>query len=298
MNVPALETQYLILEVIQWIKNPALDYLMLAITMTGSETFYSIMLVLLFWYSKEKEIFFSTFMLLITFILMDVLKHSFGMHRPIESEAAAMTHTIRMIGAKTGGGFGLPSGHTMGSVIFWYYIFHFYESRWIKRTALFFIILVPFSRLYLGVHFPLDVLAGYFFALTIISLAAFIHLYQRSMSEKYLWPLGFTAMGVIVIAWMTYPTETVIKSSGSLAGLLAAGIQSGSFSSQKRRFTISSLLIGFFGLIIIFALKAGLKAFFGFIFPFEMLAHFLRYFLIIYTGFLVVPLVMRKAASG
>lgn len=294
MNVPALEIQYLILEIIQWIKNPLLDYLMLTITTTGSETFYSVILVLLFWYAKEKETYFQTFMLLLTFILMDILKHSFAMHRPIESEAAALSHTIRVIGKSTGGGFGLPSGHTMASVVFWYFIYRFYESKWIKRMAIAFIILVPFSRLYLGVHFPLDVLAGYGFALIILSLTAFLKLYEKLMGQKYLWPLWFIAILIFTTSWMTYPTETVIKSSGSIIGLLIAGIQIKGFAQKNFRFNIISILIGIFGLLIILSLKTGLKAFFGIIFSLDSLANFLRYFLVTYTGFFVVPLIMRR----
>ncbi|GLB61118.1 phosphatase PAP2 family protein [Cytobacillus sp. NCCP-133] len=66
-------------------------------------------------------------------------------------------------------GFSFPSGHSMGSFIFYgslaYIIIHLARSRrWKAAWSLLlscFIIAIGISRIYLGVHFPSDVIAGF-----------------------------------------------------------------------------------------------------------------------------------------
>lgn len=66
-------------------------------------------------------------------------------------------------------GFSFPSGHSMGSFIFYgslaYMIIHLAKrKRWKAAWTLMlssFIIMIGLSRIYLGVHFPSDVIAGF-----------------------------------------------------------------------------------------------------------------------------------------
>jgi membrane-associated phospholipid phosphatase len=59
--------------------------------------------------------------------------------------------------------FGIPSGHAMNSASVWGAVAASFHRRWGWVAAALLIFLIGFSRLYLGVHFVTDVLAGWIF---------------------------------------------------------------------------------------------------------------------------------------
>lgn len=56
--------------------------------------------------------------------------------------------------------FGVPSNHAQSATVIWGIIAAYLRKWWAWLAAVFLILLISFSRLYLGVHFPHDVLVG------------------------------------------------------------------------------------------------------------------------------------------
>ena len=90
-------------------------------------------------------------------LLTKVLKHFFARSRPSVDAAYDAV------------GYSFPSGHAMGSFLLYGFIGYLIvrsqrgrTTKWISGLlVLLFILMIGFSRIYLGVHYPSDVLAGY-----------------------------------------------------------------------------------------------------------------------------------------
>ncbi len=71
--------------------------------------------------------------------------------------------------------FGIPSGHAQHAVAVWGMIAVYAKRTWVRVAAVAIIFLIGFSRMYLGAHFPHDVVFGWFLgAGVIVGLYAFL----------------------------------------------------------------------------------------------------------------------------
>ena len=73
--------------------------------------------------------------------------------------------------------YGMPSGHTQNAALFWGLIAYSLKNKWAWLAAALLIASAGISRLYLGVHYPLQVAVG--LTLGLIWLSLFIFLEQR-----------------------------------------------------------------------------------------------------------------------
>jgi membrane-associated phospholipid phosphatase len=64
--------------------------------------------------------------------------------------------------------FGIPSGHAQNAVSVWGIIAMYFKKPWMWVVAVALMFLIGFSRLYLGSHFPHDVLFGWFLGALIL----------------------------------------------------------------------------------------------------------------------------------
>ncbi|PKG23398.1 phosphatase PAP2 family protein [Niallia nealsonii] len=84
--------------------------------------------------------------------------------------------------------YSFPSGHSMGSLLFYgslaFVVLHLMKPSKLRKIAVFvfclFILLIGISRIYLGVHFPTDVLGGYSVGMAFLFICIIVfHYYEE-----------------------------------------------------------------------------------------------------------------------
>jgi len=177
------------------------------ITFLGDENFYVLILPVILWNWDRQRSVKLLYVVMISLLLNVWLKELLQMPRPVGTALIEQ------------GGYGFPSGHAQGTASFWILLALLTKGKLWPRLAVIMILLVGVSRLYLGVHYPIDVLGGWFFAgLVIIA-------YQRGegyvtgfLKERsaYQQVLHLTALFVLLTLIMI--REETLSIGGALLG--------------------------------------------------------------------------------
>lgn len=142
------------------LRTPTLTYVMMEITALGSATqIITLSLVGIIFLIKNhtKESILFSLTLIMGILINTALKMIIHRPRPLENPLILEKMSS------------FPSGHAMNAFIFFsllsYFSYHFFKNKKltvvITSASICCIVLVGFSRIYLGVHYPTDVLAGY-----------------------------------------------------------------------------------------------------------------------------------------
>jgi membrane-associated phospholipid phosphatase len=135
--------------------SPALTACMKLITHLGAAPVYLVILPLIYWCFDEKKGLRLSLAVLVSLWINMALKQFLGQPRPFWE---GWDPSVGMIGESLNG---FPSGHAQISLIMWTIIASWTGKKWALPAACFLSLLVGFSRLYLGVHFPTDLLGGW-----------------------------------------------------------------------------------------------------------------------------------------
>ena len=241
---------------IQSIRSPALNAAFKAITALGNEDFFMVLIPLMLWcVDLTVGIRLSVAFVLAT-VGNDALKTLFAHPRPFELDP-----TVGLYDAE---GYGLPSGHAQMAVVVWGVLAAEIRKRWAWIPAVILMGLIGFSRVYLGVHFPTDVLAGW----AVGALLLIVYLQWQSPIERWLTSLkplqqiGLTvipSLGVVLLI----PTLTTTSILGVLIGAGVGFVLLSELGGYRAHGPIwhrgARLVIGG---AVLFALRIGLKALF------------------------------------
>jgi membrane-associated phospholipid phosphatase len=191
--------------------HPLLHVFFRGFTFLGQPQFYVLFLPLLLWCVDVRLGARAAAFLLLSSQLNAVLKGVFHQPRPCDFDP-----TLQMAWFE---GYGLPSGHAQFVVLFWGAIAAWARRRWLWVLTVVLTLLVGFSRFYLGVHFPQDILAGW--AIGGLSVVLYLVLHpgmERRLAELDLrWQL-LLATGVPVALFVSLPGKNVATAMGTLAG--------------------------------------------------------------------------------
>ena len=263
--------------------SPVWDFFFELITMLGEKNILIAIIAWVFWNIDKKKGFILSYTLLFSLVLNTVLKISFHRPRPFEQIPEISGKRIH-----TATGYAFPSGHTQGATTFYITIALLVRRFWVYAAAVLLSLLIALSRVYLGVHWPVDVI-GALLAGSAVSIGMYYilnTLYDKSKSRGIF--IILSALGaalalliIIVINSVYFAGELVITDlvkavsvfiGASLGFILEERITpfsvSGGFVKKILRF-----LIGLGGTM---ALLSGLKL----VLPAADLFHFIRYALV------------------
>ena len=260
---------------IQQIDTPMLDSFFRAITSLGDELFYLLLFPFLLWCVDFYLGIRVGIIFLLSVYVNSGLKEIFQQPRPFE-----ILPEIQKVQAS---GYGFPSGHAQSSLVVWGSIACWEKQTWLRTISVLLILLIGFSRIYLGVHFPTDILGGWLSGGLILGLSYFIFLkiklgfIQKNMILKI---VGITLFPIILLQFQSSPD--IISSAAALTGVgyglllfhsFIGGMRPGNWFKRLISFLVGVVGIGIIYLGLKFILPSEGQ-------PFYQLSRFFRYLLL------------------
>lgn len=148
------------------------------ITRLGEGTTVIVLMCIIYWCINKKLGKILGYIFFISSFLVQGLKIGFRIERPwiIDPNFKAVDLAL-----KNATGYSFPSGHSQSSTSIFASLAFYFRSRFLKILFILIPLLVCFSRLYLGVHTPKDVVVAFF----ITSIIAFIVIKYTKAYGRY-----------------------------------------------------------------------------------------------------------------
>lgn len=190
------------------------------------------------------------------------------------------------------GSFSFPSGHAQTISTLGFSLSSYYKEKKLWIISIIMVILVMMSRMYLGVHWPLDVLIGALLGLLTAVGGYFLFIKLNDKQRLYLYCI-VTAISLISL-FFAKKSDT-FKIVGAGVGFTAGALFEYKFVKfdPKEGTLVRKIFRCIIGLIFLGGLKFGLKPLFALIGNYYFL-DMLRYFIIAFCGIAIYPLIFKK----
>ena len=192
-NIHIMQFLYLL----ERLRMPGLNELMLGITYLGDEMAFLVIALVTFWCIDKRQGYFLISVGFAGTVLSQFMKLACRIPRPWVRDP---NFTILEQARAAATGYSFPSGHSQASVGTFGSIARTAKTRWWRAVCIAIAILVPFSRMYIGVHTPADVLVGSGISLVLIFLL--YPVVYRKEGRGFKWLLA--GMLVMAMAYVVY----------------------------------------------------------------------------------------------
>lgn len=297
------------LYVLENIRTPFLDAVMSAVTQLGGETIYMAVAIVAFWCLSKGL---GYYILTVGFagtVVNQFLKIACRIPRPwvldpdftiVESARAEAT------------GYSFPSGHTQNAFASFGCLGMWSRKAAWRAVCAVIIALIAFSRMYLGVHTPLDVgvslVSGTVLTLALWPLFRSIEEHPERMYAALGAMLALNVAYLVYVELWPFPADTdpenlesALENGYKLLGAGAAMLFAYALDRKYIRFETRAPLAGqvlkcVLGLALVMAIRAGLKQPLYAVFPNAYLADAVRYFVTVFFAAAVWPMTFRLFA--
>ena len=295
---------------LEGIRNPFLDFFFATITHLGEEIFFLGLAIFFFWCVNKREGYYILTVGLMGTVVNQLLKIIYKIPRPWVKDPA---FTVVESAVEEATGYSFPSGHTQnvtgtfGAICVWS------KRLLVRALSVSLIVLVALSRMYLGVHTPLDVIVSLFIGFILV--AALYPVFKTEERFNKFMPYVVGSGMVITVAFAIYCAtlspegldpknyESALKNAATLTGCVVGLAIVYPLDRFVIKFNTSGRWYSQFiklalGLGIVFLAKEGLRA------PLESLvglftdspvyiARSIRYLLIVLIAGAVWPLTFK-----
>ena len=281
------------IEILKWLeglRTSFLNVLFESITLLGEETLI-ILLVVALWFAVDKKLAQQVFFVTATSLSVNgIIKNFAQVPRPF-------TKGISCVRVDTATGYSFPSGHTQGFATWSSFFAIKVKKIWLSVLVGVLITLVAVSRLYLGAHYPSDVIVAVVLG---VSLSAFgNYLFVKVKDTKKLY-LGTFLIMTPFIAYFLYVVDPLFaylfKTFGMIGGMVVV-----SFLDEKTEplsYEVAwwkKVIRIVLGVVIAVVLKEVIKRMNVFeVMPISLFIDAIRYFVVVMAVGVLCPLLFKK----
>lgn len=283
------------LNIVKWIENNLrsnfLDVLFQVITELGDKFVFILIVIVLFWAVDKRFAYKFLFAFLLSAILNTIIKVIVKRPRPYDKG-------ISSVGSKTSG-YSFPSGHSQATGVIYYSIKEEYanKNKLVNGLLIALLILVPFSRIYLGQHYLTDVIVGAIIGIG-MSILAF-KLFDLMKDKEHIYPLygiPFIIIALIIFLKSDYNkvSEIYVAGAGYIGFAVGYAIEKLYIKHNVNTNIKNRILKVIIGLIIVAVTYFGLKLWFDSINDLSVVLDFIRYFVLTITATTLIPYIFTK----
>lgn len=289
-----------LLVLLEGIRSPFLDAVIGLVTRLGEETLGVVILCAIFWCISKRVGYTIGIVFFLSGLTVQGMKIIFRIERPWVIDPALRPVEAAKLEAT---GYSYPSGHTQSAASLFGTLGAVIKQKPIKALCFLVTLLVAFSRLYLGVHTPNDVIASlaisYVFVLFVVMLRKDGQI-NKKREAALSGAMALYAIAVVVVAAVFYGNGVIeeayisdcLKAAGAGIGF-AAGMFvertciNFSVKAKSLLWQVIKYVIGIAGVL---ALQEGLKLLIGTGFA----ASAIRYFIMISWVVALYPLIIKR----
>ena len=293
------------------IRTPFLDSFFSLITHLGSETALLAVAIIVFWCVSKKYGYYLLSVGLLGTLINQFLKLFFRIPRPWVKDP---NFTIVESAREGATGYSFPSGHTQSAMATFGCTARFTRSLLLRILCVVLIVLTAVSRMYLGVHTPLDV--GVSLIIGALLVWKLYPAFEKSDEDlrpmlKVLIALAMLSLVFVIYMYVNRWPEDIdphnmasgLKNSWQMLGccwglVVAFVLEKRSVNFDTRAPWWAQILKAALGLALVLALKAGLKPILNLLFFGHVSATALRYFIIVLFAACVWPRTFPWFSAG
>lgn len=295
-----------LLYALEQIRIPFMDKLLSLLTNLAGETVFIAASIIVFWCISKKCGYYMFTVGFLGTIINQFLKLWFRIPRPwVKDPDFSIVESARAEAA----GYSFPSGHTQNAFAVMGAPARYTKKLWLRIVLSVFIVIIAFSRMYLGVHTPLDV--GVSCIVGLILVFAIYPIFEKMDENPRAVYIMFGIFIILAAAFILF-----IEFYHFPADIDVVNIEEGSKNAYMILFCAIGLLLVFFvdrnyinfttdavwwaqllklalGLGIALGIKAGLKAPLLAFFGGHNIAHGVRYFIVVLFAGIIWPMTFK-----